>query len=221
MRATYLVLITWVLSTHANPIRSAEHQERRSHPSTLPLKDGQQLESPCPDLLDPKTGSIALYFYHGLTQEQRRATQFVNDHWGLPACCNTKLHTSCTSPPDPQPEGSPCPQLKDDNGNTLVLYGNPYTTDQIASNLVILDALSQELCFPNSGNDTKNTVSLSPSSSPKPQTGQVSPPDISSPLPASGDPSTHGNVSTLPDPKLTAPLRTSSPQVIDPGFADG
>ena len=132
------------------------------------------MASPCPDLIDPQSGSTALYFYHGQTKDQRRATQFVNDHWGLPGCCDSRAHR-CPIPPDPQPLGSPCPTLKDGNGNTLSLYGNPYTTDQIASNYVILDSLSRSLCPPNgTGEGWASIISLPSAANFKTQTGRDS-----------------------------------------------
>lgn len=127
------------------------------------------MASPCPDLIDPQTGSITLYFYHGQTTEQRRATQFVNDHWGLPGCCDSEVR-SCPSPPDPQPLVSPCPTLNDGNGNPLYLYGNPYTTDQIASNYVIFDSLSRHICPPD-GTDQGGASILSFSTATKSKTG--------------------------------------------------
>lgn len=163
------ILATWiVLSVHSTPIQNTEHVKRDTDSSKTPIKDGQQLASPCPDLIDPQTGSTALYFYHGQTQEQRRASQFVNDHWGLPGCCDSQVH-SCPSPPDPEPLGSPCPTLKDDNGNILLLYGNPYTTDQIASNYVILDSISRNLC-PLNGNGEGGGSMVSLSTTPNSKT---------------------------------------------------
>lgn len=160
---------------HSTPIQNTEHHTRDPNSSKTPLKEGQQLASPCPDLIDPQTGSTALYFYHGQTQEQRRATQFVNDHWGLPGCCDSQV-LSCPSPPDSQPLGSPCPALKDDNGDPLSLYGNPYTTDQIASNYVILDSLSRGLCPPNgTGESGASMLSLPTTTKSKTQTEHGSP----------------------------------------------
>ncbi|MCJ1346502.1 hypothetical protein MMC31_004719 [Peltigera leucophlebia] len=171
MRAHCFILATWiVVSVHSTPIQNTEYQERNLDSSKTPLKEGQQVASPCPDLIDPQTGSTALYFYHGQTREQRRATQFVNDHWGLPSCCDSQVH-SCTSPPDPQPLGSPCPTLKDENGNLLSLYGNPYTTDQIAANYILLDSLSRNLCPPNKTDESgASIISLSTTRRSKTQT---------------------------------------------------
>lgn len=163
------ILASWiVLSVHSTPIQNTEYQEGDPNSSKTLIKDGQQVASPCPDLIDPQTGSTALYFYHGQTQEQRRASQFVNDHWGLPGCCDSQVH-SCPSPPDPEPLGSPCPTLKDENGNPLVLYGNPYTTDQVASNYVILDSLSRNLCPLNGTGEGGGSI-ISLSTTPKSKT---------------------------------------------------
>lgn len=168
MRPHYFILATCIISGHSIPIQNTENQERDLDSSKTSIKEGQQVASPCPDLIDPQTGSITLYFYLGQTNEQRRATQFVNDHWGLPGCCDSQVR-SCPSPPDPQPLGSPCPTLKDGNGNPLSLYGNPYTTDQIASNYVILDSLSRHLCPPD-GTDEGGASIISLSTATKSKT---------------------------------------------------
>lgn len=170
MRAHCFILATWMVSVHSTPIQDWEYQERDPDSSKTTLIEGQQMVSPCPDLIDPQTGSTALYFYRGKTQEQRRATQFVNDHWGLPSCCDSHVY-SCTSPPDPQPLGSPCPTLKDEDGNLLSFYGNPYTTDQIASNYLLLDSLSRNLCPPNGTEESgASIISLSTTTKSKTQT---------------------------------------------------
>lgn len=147
MRPHCFILAICILSVHSVPVQKTETHERDLDSGETSIKEGQQVASPCPDLIDPQTGSTALYFYHGQTNEQRRATQFVNDHWGLPGCCDSEVR-SCPSPPDPQPLGSPCPTLNDGNGNPLSLYGNPYTTDQLASNYIIFDSISRHLCSP-------------------------------------------------------------------------
>lgn len=168
MRPHCFILATCILSVHSIPIPNTENQERDLNSSKNSIK-GQQEASPCPDLFDPQTGSITLYFYHGQTNEQRRATQFVNDHWGLPGCCDSQVRR-CPSPPDPQPLGSPCPTLNDGNGNPLYLYGNPYTTDQIASNYLILDSLSRHLCPPDgTGQGGASIISLSTATKSRPE----------------------------------------------------
>lgn len=170
MRPHCLILATCILSVHSISIQKTETQERDLDSSKNSIKEGQQVVSPCPDLIDPQTGSITLYFYHGQTTEQRRATQFVNDHWGLPGCCDSEVR-SCPSPPDPQPLGSPCPTLNDGKGNPLSFYGNPYTTEQIASNYVILDSLSRQLCSPDgTGQGGASIISFSTSTKPKTET---------------------------------------------------
>lgn len=168
MRTHCFILATCILSVQSIPIQKAESQKRDLDSSKTSIKEGQQVASPCPDLIDPQTGSIALYFYHGQTNEQRRATQFVNDHWGLYGCCDREVH-SCPSPPDPQPLGFPCPTLKDGNGNPLSFYSNPYTTDQLASNYVILDSLLRHLC-PQEGTGQGGASTLSFSTSTKSKT---------------------------------------------------
>lgn len=169
MRLHCFILATCILSVQSIPTQKTESQKRDLDSSKTSIKEGQQVASPCPDLIDPQTGSIALYFYHGQTNEQRRTTQFVNDHWGLPGCCDSEVR-SCPSPPDPQSLGSPCPTLKDDNGNPLSLYSNPYTTDQLASNYVILDSLLRNLCFQDGGGQGGASI-LSFSTSTKSKTG--------------------------------------------------
>ena len=168
------ILATCIISVHSIPIQNSENQERDLDSSKASIKEGQRVASPCPDLIDPRTGSITLYFYHGQTKESRRSTQFVNDHWGLPGCCDSQVR-SCPSPPDPQPLGSPCPLLKDDNGIPLSFYGNPYTTDQITSNYVILDSLSRYLCPPdNTGQGVASILPLSTVTKSKTETGRGS-----------------------------------------------
>lgn len=170
MRPHCFILATSILSVHSIPIQKTETQERDLDSSKTSIKEGQQVASPCPDLIDPQTGSITLYFYRGQTTEQRRATQFVNDHWGLPGCCDSEVR-SCPSPSDPQPLGSPCPTLNDGKGNPLIFYGNPYTTDQLASNYVILDSLSSHLCSPDgTGQGGASIISFSTSTQSKTET---------------------------------------------------
>ena len=161
MRAAHLILATWVLFAHGTPIQKGRLHGRHADARPSGLKEGQQLLSPCPDLIDPTTGNTALYFYRGITPEQRRSTLFIHDHWGLSGCCNSQLHDACPTPPDPQPSFSPCPGLTTESGRMLFFYLNPYTTDQIASDYYILDAATNHKCSP-SKERAGGSVSSSP-----------------------------------------------------------
>lgn len=105
---------------HSTSIQNTEYQERGPG-----FKQGFSQRRSASGVALPGSGSTALYCYHDQTLEHRRATQFENDHWGLRSCCDSQVH-SYTSPPDPQALDSPCPTLKDENGNLLSFYGNPY-----------------------------------------------------------------------------------------------
>lgn len=179
MRATYfMILATWVLSVHRTPIQIGKHRERRMDTGPSGLRDGQQILSPCPDLIDPTTKTTALYFYRGNTQEQRRSTQFINDNWGLSGCCNSQVPDACPPPPDPQPAFSPCPGLKNGSGKTLFFfYNNPYTTDQVATDLFIIYAKKSHNCSPSNEHDG-GSVSSSPGTNVDLQAGDVQPPNI-------------------------------------------
>lgn len=178
MRAAHIIFATWVLSVHGTPIQIEKHHENRANTGHSGLQEGQQVQSPCPDLIDPHTATTALYFYRGITPEQRRSTQFINDNWGLVTCCNSQLRDTCPPPPDPQPVFSPCAGLKSDTGKTLFFfYQNPYTTDQIASDYIIIYALTNKKCGSwNEGDGAP--ISLSPATYMDLQAGNVQSPGI-------------------------------------------
>lgn len=148
MRVAPIVLATWVLSVNGTPIDVGKNHARQADTRPLDLKEGQQIASPCPDLIDSTTGITALYFYKPVTTEQRRSTLFINDHWGLSGCCDSQLHDACPSPPDPEPVFSPCPGLTTQSKTLLFFYLKPYTTDQIATDYSIIDALTNGKCNP-------------------------------------------------------------------------
>lgn len=144
MRAAHILLATCLASARAFPIAMGNPFQRRSDETPTTLQKGAELESPCPDLIDPKTRKTATYYYKG-TNDQIQATQFVRDHWGLPECCNKLIH-DCVEPPNPLPSPSPCPQLTDDENKPLQFYINAYTTYQFLSNYAILNALMNNEC---------------------------------------------------------------------------
>lgn len=171
MRTAHIILATWLLSVHGTPIQIGKHYQRRVDSGSSGPQPGQQLVSPCPDLIDPHTGTTALYFYQGTTTEQRRSTLFVNDHWGLPGCCKSQLTNSCPPPPNPQPVLSPCPELSAGPGRKLMFYYlNAYTTDQLAANYILIYALQQDECHP-SKDLGRGSVSSSPAMNMDPQAG--------------------------------------------------
>ena len=147
MRAAHLVLATCLASARANPIAMRTQYQRRSDDTSTTPKPGDQLVSPCPDLIDPNTQTTAKYYYiyNGIPKAQEQSTQFIRDHWGLPDCCNKLLHY-CVEPPNPLPVPSPCPHLTDDHGNQLQYYNNAYTTYQFASNYAITIAIMNNQC---------------------------------------------------------------------------
>lgn len=169
-----------MFSVQGTPVPIGKHRERRVDNGSSGLREGQQIVSPCPDLIDPTTKKTALYFYRGKTQEQRRSTQFINDNWGLSGCCNSQLPDACPPPPDPQPAFSPCPGLKTESGRSLIFfYNNPYTTDQLTTDYLIIDAYSKKghHCSPSSeGNG--GSVSSSPGTNADLQAGDAQPPSI-------------------------------------------
>ena len=148
MHTNYFLLAGWMASALGTPIQLGKYRKTRADTAAA-TSDGKQTQTPCPDLIDPQTENVALYYSVATTKEQRRSTQFVNDQWGLPGCCNQFLrHSACPPPPDPLPDGSPCPDLKDEDGIALLYYQNPYTTSQIASNIVIGQAVVNHDCLP-------------------------------------------------------------------------
>lgn len=177
MRAAHFIFAAWVLSVHSTPIEKGNLHGRLADASPSGPNEGQQMLSPCPDLIDPTTGRTALYFYLGITPEQRRSTLFIHDHWGLLGCCNSQLHDACPPPPDPQPAFSPCPGLTTESGRMLFFYLNPYTTDQIASDYYIIDASTNHGCSPPEER-VGGSISLSPTTNTDLQAGDVQSPGI-------------------------------------------
>lgn len=167
-----------MLYVHGTPVQIGKHHEKRVNTGPSGFQEGQQIQSPCPDLIDPHTRATALYFYRGITPEQRRSTQFVNDNWGLVTCCNSQLRDACQSPPDPQPVFSPCEGLKSGTGKTLFFfYQNPYTTDQITSDYIIIYAMTNKKCG-SWNEDGGGPISSSPATNMDLQAGNVQSPGI-------------------------------------------
>lgn len=178
MRATQILLLaTCLASANAFPLVTGNQHQPRSEASSTELKPGTQIKSPCPELVDPKSDSTAAYYYKPISKDQDRVNQYVNDHWGLPECCDKTLHV-CKSPPDPGVNPNPpCPELIDpSNGMPFLFYNNAYTTDQFMSNYIIVLAIQNNQCqsapqpgsvssFPTPPNSNLNTKDVATFSS--------------------------------------------------------